>query len=308
MSRILSCPKAPFKPYQPTPNGREPDLLIAFYNENVQDPSKLRFYSAQVVRYNAKKDIAFLKLRTVPSNLQELKINESRIPTVGEEVHTIGHPLSLVWTYSHGLITAVREKFKFGKEENADIIQIDANISPGNSGGPLLDEKGNVIGLVTFSVEGEGAQNLNFAISSKEIQQVLNSTQNEDTSASGILKKLYGIKLISLSEIKKYSFSRIDENKDGTVDYISVREPITNKEEFRYIKGVEIEVEPGKKQQVDILGIDLNKDGKIDSTFVDLNRDGQFDMILIDLNQDGQPDIIGNATEGNGIITQAWIE
>ena len=145
------------------------DLLVAFYDPNNQDPTKLKFHPASVIRYSAKRDIAVLKLKSVPAQLSELKLDETK-QAVGNDVHLIGHPMSLVWTYSHGMVTALRNKFQFGDEKVADVIQIDASISPGNSGGPLLDETGNVIGVVTFSNVGENAQNLNFAVTAREVK------------------------------------------------------------------------------------------------------------------------------------------
>ncbi len=78
-------------------------------------------------------------------------------PEVGERVIVIGNPLGLERTVADGIVSAVREIPAFGK-----IIQISAPISPGSSGSPVVNMKGEVIGVATFQiVEG---QNLNFAI------------------------------------------------------------------------------------------------------------------------------------------------
>ncbi|MFQ6084313.1 MAG: S1C family serine protease, partial [Candidatus Aminicenantia bacterium] len=223
-------------------------LFVAFYNEKIQDPSKLKFYPASLIKYSAIKDIAILKLLFWVPNLKELAFEEIKNPTVGEDVHTIGHPLQLTWTYSKGMITALRNNFQFGEEEKANVIQIDASISPGNSGGPLLNDTGKVIGMATFSFSAIYAQNLNFAISNEDIKYVLALNKNEDTSKSRILKELYGKKLFSLESIRyAYIPYKIDADGDGKVDYISFQDPKTKKEEFRFLQRVEIEIEPGKK-------------------------------------------------------------
>ncbi len=88
------------------------------------------------------------------------------IPEVGERVFVIGTPLGLEKTVSDGIVSAVREIPQFGK-----IIQLTAPISPGSSGSPVVNMKGEVIGVATFFViEG---QNLNFAIPAERIRSMI---------------------------------------------------------------------------------------------------------------------------------------
>jgi tetratricopeptide (TPR) repeat protein len=87
------------------------------------------------------------------------------VPEVGERVIVIGSPLGLEQTVSDGIISAVREIPQFGK-----IIQITAPLSPGSSGSPVVNMKGEVIGIATFQIlEG---QNLNFSIPSERIAKL----------------------------------------------------------------------------------------------------------------------------------------
>ncbi|MBN1187857.1 MAG: serine protease [Bacteroidales bacterium] len=79
-------------------------------------------------------------------------------PEIGEETFTIGNPVGLDFTISKGIISSIRNHPAFGQ-----IIQTDAPISVGNSGSPLLNMDGMVIGVVTYTYT-EG-QNLNFALS-----------------------------------------------------------------------------------------------------------------------------------------------
>jgi len=284
------------------------NLLVAFYEEDVQDFATLKYISAKVIRYNAKKDVAILELSSVPTSIHELKIDSETKHKVGETVYTIGHPKSFLWTYSRGIITAIRKNFQFSDEERADVIQIDASISPGNSGGPLLNESGNVIGMVTFSASANEAQNLNFAVSSKDVSSVLIAKRNENTSQSKVLEDLYQMKLLSLDDaLKGCKTYEIDEDEDGKTDYYVFVNSASKKEEYRYIKGAQIEVEPGKKQPVNILCMDITEDGEMDVIFFDYDLDNNFDAILLDLDSDGEPDIIGVDSEGIGRITLAWI-
>jgi S1-C subfamily serine protease len=78
-------------------------------------------------------------------------------PSEGENVFVIGHPEGLRFTLSTGIISRM----------HGDTIQMSAPVSPGNSGGPVFDERGNLVGIVTSMVDKNGdpnAENLNFAV------------------------------------------------------------------------------------------------------------------------------------------------
>jgi len=101
----------------------------------------------------------------IPQNfVYPLKLSYS-IPEVGERVIVIGSPLGLEQTVSDGIVSAVREIPKYGK-----VIQITAPISPGSSGSPVLNMKGEVIGIATF--QDTRGQNLNFAIPSEKLAKL----------------------------------------------------------------------------------------------------------------------------------------
>ncbi len=81
-------------------------------------------------------------------------------PPLGTPVWTVGHPLDLGWSISRGILSGYSPAGQVGP---VDYLQTDAAISPGNSGGPLMDADGHVIGIVTSKVMGGGAENLAFA-------------------------------------------------------------------------------------------------------------------------------------------------
>ena len=85
--------------------------------------------------------------------------------TEGENVFVIGHPEGLRFTLSTGIISRL----------DGNIIQISAPVSPGNSGGPVFDDKGNLVGIVTSMVDKNGdpnAENLNFSVRAEALRQV----------------------------------------------------------------------------------------------------------------------------------------
>jgi len=117
---------------------------------------------------DSNKDLAILKLSI--SGKQPLPLSPSR-PIVGERVVAIGNPLGLESSVSEGIVSGIRRV-----SEDFELYQITAPLSPGNSGGPVLDAKGDVIGIATSTLES--GQNLNFAV---PVVQLVNLWQKGGT-------------------------------------------------------------------------------------------------------------------------------
>jgi uncharacterized RDD family membrane protein YckC len=113
------------------------------------------------------RDIAVLKVRAVDT--PALRLGNSDKIDVGNEIYTIGAPQGLLNTISKGIVSQIRYS------RGVKYIQIDAPISPGSSGGPLLDRNLDVIG-VNFAYFKEG-QNLNFAIPVNYIKALLRKSK-----------------------------------------------------------------------------------------------------------------------------------
>ncbi len=108
----------------------------------------------------------FLASVDIPKKMvHPIKIS-SAIPEVGEDIIVIGCPEGLSQTMTRGIISSIRDLKDYGT-----VIQIDAAISPGSSGSPVINNEGEVIGVATFGrIEG---QSLNFAISSKQVSDLI---------------------------------------------------------------------------------------------------------------------------------------
>lgn len=132
----------------------------------------------KVIKVNKTKDLALLKIINPPANLRVIKIS-TIIPSVGSESHAIGHPNGAIWTYTKGYISQHRDGFEWQYEENgiqhvADVYQTQTPIDQGNSGGPLLNVYGNLIGINTFG--SKDFQALNYAVGVSEIIKFLSSS------------------------------------------------------------------------------------------------------------------------------------
>jgi S1-C subfamily serine protease len=116
-----------------------------------------------VVATDTARDLALLHVKGLTAPL--LPIGESKKVSIGEEAFVIGNPQGLEGTVSQGIVSGLR------KVSDMEVIQITAPISPGSSGGPVLDRTGQVIGVAVATFKG--GQNLNFAIPSDYLAALL---------------------------------------------------------------------------------------------------------------------------------------
>ena len=116
-----------------------------------------------IVQTSAKYDLAIIQINTKSS---PLLLGDDELSSVGNRIYAIGNPEGLEGTVSEGIISGFRKI-----DENFRIMQITAPISPGSSGGPVIDQKGQVIGIASASIII--GQNLNFAIPVNSLKEVI---------------------------------------------------------------------------------------------------------------------------------------
>jgi len=124
------------------------------------------------IGYNAELDLALLK---ITGDYMPLKFANSDNVQIGERVIAIGNPLGLQFSVSQGIVSGIH---RTGPNELPVYIQTDAALNPGNSGGPLINADGNVIGINNFkSISGES---LGFALESKYIIEAINEISQKE--------------------------------------------------------------------------------------------------------------------------------
>ena len=109
----------------------------------------------EIIAVDEHRDIALIKIHGY--DLPPLKLGNSNNIKIGEKVIAIGNPLGFANTLSSGIISGIRTDL-----EDYKLIQTTTPISPGSSGGPLLNMNGDVIGLTTMGIPD--GQNLNFVV------------------------------------------------------------------------------------------------------------------------------------------------
>ena len=128
--------------------------------------------SAEFVGYEGDLDIALLK---ISGTWDALEFGDSDDVSVGEKVIAIGNPLGLQFSVSQGIVSAVHRTGGNGLDA---YIQTDAALNPGNSGGPLINILGKVIGINNFKIGG--GENLGFALESNYIVESVNKIAQEE--------------------------------------------------------------------------------------------------------------------------------
>ena len=113
---------------------------------------------SQVIAEDRGADLVKLSIDRPPRPISPIKVDQA-LPAVGEEVLVIGNPMGLEQTVTNGIVSALRDVKSSGR-----LIQMTAPISPGSSGSPVVNLKGELVG-VAMSILREG-QNLNFAVPS----------------------------------------------------------------------------------------------------------------------------------------------
>jgi len=184
-----------------------------------------REFPAKVVFEDKVLDIAIIKIDA--QDLKEVTLGDSNLINIGECVLAIGNPLNLKYqrTVTAGIIsgkdiTIEIEKGKFME----DLIQTDAAINKGNSGGPLINLQGEVIGI--NSVKATEYEGIGFAIPINIIKPVLKSLREKGEFKTPTL----GLKVFDVETAKHYNYN-INEGiyiyeviKDGPADKVGIKE------------------------------------------------------------------------------------
>ena len=125
-----------------------------------------RWRSAQLIGYNETMDLAILKMS---GEYEFLEFEDSENTRIGEKVIAIGNPLGLSFSVTEGIISA---KNRQGPSGIPAYLQIDTPLNPGNSGGPLINTRGRVVGINNFKLRG--SENLGFALESNHAVDTIN--------------------------------------------------------------------------------------------------------------------------------------
>ncbi len=150
------------------------EILVTFYDGSVVD--------GELVGYDDYSDLAVVSVPTDKATLLPVTLGDSNELHVGQRVIAIGNPFGLQGSMTEGIISALGRSLpsaqmldaRYQRYSNPSIIQVDASVNPGNSGGPLLDVYGRVIGINTAIRSDTGVfQGIAFAVPVNTMKRIV---------------------------------------------------------------------------------------------------------------------------------------
>ena len=255
-------------------------MLVWIYNVNTTSGKNMdpdAYLTARVIAEDPGRDLAMLIIENNSNNLVTLTLGRDYEVNIADDVFAIGHPEGYFWSFTYGVISQIRKNWDwtYGDSENftADVIQTQTPTNPGNSGGPLFNDVGKLVGINSFGSAGQG---LNFAVTVGEVRSFITNArkgkfepldktvvwESYDSDENGTTD----IWLRDIDGDGKYDIAKTDENEDGVIDYYS---------------------------------LDSNKDNKPDIFVYDDDGNGTYEYYLLDEDYDGEIDTIGIDTDGD---------
>ncbi len=230
------------------------NVFVSFYQLK-DNEGKLKKFQARVIAVDKVRDLALIKVKNPPQGLKVFTLDTNVQVNPGDQLFSIGHPLGEDWTPTQGVVSVVRKDYEWDHRftrNKADVIQFQTPISPGSSGGPLLDSNGNLVGISTFVKPG--GQNINFAV--------------------------------HITEIKKFVDNKEKYSEDDVHDWLPVSSEMKKEFERRGIKKAQ-QCDFENDGVIDIVRFDSDNNGDWDRMFMDINCDSEFEFMAVDLNEDG---------------------
>mmetsp|Transcript_15087 Transcript_15087/g.30637 ORF Transcript_15087/g.30637 Transcript_15087/m.30637 type:complete len:435 (+) Transcript_15087:135-1439(+) len=179
-----------------------------------------KIYDAQLVGFDADKDIAVLKINAPSNELVPIPVGSSGELLVGQSTFAIGNPFGLDHTLTTGVISGLgREMRSPTGRPISNVIQTDAAINPGNSGGPLLDSAGQLIGMNTSIYSPSGASSgVGFAIPVDTLKVIV----DELILKGKVIRPIIGISYLESSQARALGIEKgvlvLDVPKDSPAD------------------------------------------------------------------------------------------
>ena len=168
-------------------------------------------YTAKVIGYEESNDLAVIKIEP-EGQIESLIYGKSSDLSVGDDVYVIGNPLGdLTFTLTKGVVSALNRLIDTGSGYNINMFQTDAAINSGNSGGPVFDKHGFVVGIASAKYASSSIEGLCFCVPIDDVRSMIDEIINKGY-VSG--KPLIGVSVYD-REITNYGFIQSQRRING---------------------------------------------------------------------------------------------
>lgn len=256
-----------------------------------------RDYPAEVKGTDPATDIALLKI-DAGNSLRYLELGDSEEVRVGDWVMVIGNPLNLDKTVTTGVVSAKGRSIGISDVSFENFIQTDAAINFGNSGGPLVDMQGRVVGIATAI--NYGAENIGFAVPVNTLKQILPQLREKGTVSRGYL----GVQIGTVTYEQAQAFGlekgggalvgRVEENTPAA------RAGLRHGDIILSVDGVEV------KQTRDLIGY-VSAKAPNSTVTLDVWRDGKIIKKEVKLSERPDDDQVAEARPAEGDSGIDWL-
>lgn len=242
-------------------------LTVTLFNDEKE-------YEAKIIGTDQQTDLAVIKIEK--DNLAKAEFADSDSIKVGEFAMAVGNPLGMQSSITCGVISAVNREVTDSEGKKYNLIQTDAAINSGNSGGALVNNEGKVVGINTLKLSGTGIEGMGFAIP-------INSTTDITSQLiqySKVKRPYIGISGIDLDEKTAKNYNLVVGIYIKSIDDFSAGEKAGIK-----IGDVIIEADGKKVTKMDELNEIKNSHKIGDEMKIKINRNGQEKELTITLGE-----------------------
>ncbi len=178
-------------------------VSVTLYDESV--------YAADVIGYEESNDLAVIKIKP-EGNIESLVYGKSSDLKVGDDVYVVGNPLGdLTFTLTKGVVSALNRLIDTGSGFTINMFQTDAAVNSGNSGGPVFDKHGFVVGIASAKYASASIEGLSFCVPIDDVRSMIDEIINKGY-VSG--KPLLGVSVYD-KEITNYGFLQSQRSING---------------------------------------------------------------------------------------------
>ena len=255
--------------------------LVQSADQTIVEFSEGELIPAKVIGTSVSADVALLQLERSPGNYRPAKLGNSDLMDVGDEVFVVGAPYGISRTLTAGHVSGRRT---LKRNENAmavEFLQTDAAINSGNSGGPLFDLNGDVMGIVSNIVtQSGGSQGLGFAATSNTARRLLLEQKPFWTGIEGFMVDGNVAKALNLNQEAGVVVQRVAEGS------IAWRSGIRGGTLRANIEGAELIL--GGDIILKVNEVVVENDGSYDQIYQSLSRLKPGDNLEITILRQGQ--------------------